>query len=562
MITNKLDPIDFQIISTTLVGIVREMQLLLFRTGYSTAIRETQDASCAVLDSRGRLISQYKSLYMHLAIFQVFIEALKESYPVSDMEDGDAYILNHPYHGNSTHVSDMAVISPIFHTGKLVAFCATMAHKTDVGGSVPGSASGQSTEIFQEGLLLPPVRYVRRGQVNKEVEEILKANSRTPEVVIGDVRGQVGTCRIGEQRIQKLMDKYGQDVVLLAFNQLLDKTEEHVRSEIAQWKDGNIEVEHFMDNDGVELDKPVRLHLRAIKKGDSLTLDFTGCGDQTLGPSNLRPAATRSACCFALITMVDPNIFNNEGLARVIETKFRKHSVLCPESPAPVSCYSSTVHRILEMVVFSLARIAGKKTIACSGTGRALTIGGKSLAAGNTYIQYEIQAAGGEAVDGDDGISGLSGGPHGCNKTMKSVPIEIVESEFACRILRYELVPDSGGAGKFRGGLGCIREYIILEEIARATLRGNRVCAEGVDGGLPGTENYVLLNPGTPGEKLLANRISGLVLKKGDVLRLVSGGGGGAGNPVERDRQKVIEDIENGYISLEKAEEVYGLRTV
>ena len=167
MTNNYIDPIDFQIISTTLVGIVREMQLLLFRTGYSTAIRETQDASCAILDAEGRLVSQYKSLYMHLAIVQVFVQAVKEKYPLSEIEDGDAYILNHPYYGNSTHVSDVAVVTPIFHNGKLAAFCANMAHKPDIGGSVPGSASGQSTEIFQEGLLLPPVRYIRHGEINK-----------------------------------------------------------------------------------------------------------------------------------------------------------------------------------------------------------------------------------------------------------------------------------------------------------------------------------------------------------------------------------------------------------
>ena len=320
---NYVDPIDFQVISATLLGIVREMQLLLFRTGYSTAIRETQDASCAILDAKGRLISQYKSLFMHLAIVQVFVKAVKEKYSLSEMGEGDAYILNHPYYGNSTHVSDIAVVTPIFHQGKLVAFCANMAHKPDIGGAVPGSASGQSTEIFQEGLLLPPVKYIGRGHLNREVETILRANTRTPELLIGDLNGQVGTCRIGEQRIQKLMDKYGQDVVLRSFNQLLDKTEEHVRSEISQWKDGSVETEAILDNDGVELDKPIRLHLRTTKKGGPLTFDFPQSSDQTLGPSNLRPAGSRSACCFALITMIDPNINNNEGLARVFETRLR-----------------------------------------------------------------------------------------------------------------------------------------------------------------------------------------------------------------------------------------------
>lgn len=559
MKTNLIDPIDFQIISTTLVGIVREMQLLLFRTGYSTAIRETQDASCAILDAGGRLISQYKSLYMHLAIVQVFVQAVKEKYAPSEIEEGDAYILNHPYYGNSTHVSDVAVITPIFHKGKLVAFCANMAHKPDIGGAVPGSASGQSTEIFQEGLLLPPVRYIRHEMVNKEVETILKANTRTPELLIGDLMGQIGTCRIGEQRIQKLMDKYGQDVVLRAFDQVLDKTEEHVRSEISQWRDGSAEIELTLDNDGVELDKLIRLHLTTTKKGSSLTFDFTKSSDQTLGPSNLRPGGSKSACCFALITMIDPNINNNEGLARVFEIKLRPRSILCPESPAPVSCYSSTIARVVEMIVYTITRLAGKKAIAHSGTGITMTMGGKSLATGKPYIQYEIMGGGGGAIEGDDGIQG-PGLLHGSEKTIKHVPIEIVESEFASRMQRYEKVIDTGGAGKYRGGLAYMREYLILDEMARVTLRGNRIQAGGVDGGMDGTDNHAILNPGTPNERLLPARTA-LVLKKGDVLRLVSGGGGGVGSPMVRDRQKVIDDIEDGNITPKVAENVYGLKS-
>ena len=557
MSLNYVDPIDFQIISTTMVGIVREMQLLLFRTGYSTAIRETQDASCAILDAEGRLISQYKSLYMHMAIVQVFVQAVKEKYSLKEIEEGDAYILNHPYYGNSTHVSDVAVVTPIFHQGKLVAFCANMAHKPDIGGSVPGSASGQTTEIFQEGLLLPPVKYVGRGHINKEVETILKANTRTPELLIGDLNGQVGTCRIGEQRLQKLMNKYGQDVVLRVFNQLLDKTAEHVRSEISQWPDGSTEAEAILENDGVELDKPIRLHLRTTKKGSALTFDFTQSSDQTLGPSNLRPAGSRSACCFALMIMVDPNINNNEGLASVFETKFRKHSVLGPEFPAPVSCYSSTIVRVLEIVISTLIRLAGKKAIAESGTGLILNMGGKSLATGNPYIQYEILGGGGGAVDGDDGLEG-PGELHGTQKNIKSVPIEIVESEFACRLLRYEIIPDTGGAGKFRGGMAYIREYLILQDRVRVTTRGNKILASGVAGGWQGTENYAILNPGTPKEQLLPARTT-LFLDRGDVLRLVSGGGGGVGDPRTRDREKVVEDVEDGYVTPERAEEIYGL---
>ncbi len=556
----RVDPITFQVISTGLTGIVREMQLLLFRTGYSTAIRESQDASCAILDRDGNLVAQFRSLYMHMGIFPVCIEAIVQRYPLEKMEPGDAYILNHPYQGGSTHVSDMAVITPVFYKNKLVAFCASMAHKTDIGGAVPGSASGQSTEIYQEGLLLPPVKYVSRGQTSREVEAVLRANSRTPEILTGDIRGQIGVCRIGEDRLGKLMDKYGDDFILFAFTELMDRTEKRVRTGIAGWKDGTVEIECFLDPDGSLLEKPVKLHVTLTKEADSLVFDFSGCDSQTLGPLNLKQAVSVSTCYFGLVATIDPTIPNNAGLARAMEAKFSPHSIVNPDHPAPVSCYSTTSGKLLYIVVAALRRLAGQKAVADSGIGGALTIGGRSLLSGEPYIQYELLGAGKGAVEGDDGGAGAHG-IRGVPGHIKDVPLEIIETEFACRMLHYEMVPDSGGPGRFRGGPGMLREYLILDKEARMGLRSNGFMfpAVGDAGGLSGRSTVAILNPGAAGEMKLPPRIANVRLKHGDVIRIESGGGGGVGNPKERDKEKVLEDVENGFISPKQAREVYGL---
>ena len=553
-----IDPITFQVISTGLTGIVREMQLLLFRTGYSTAIRESQDASCAILDRQGNLVAQFRSLYMHMGIFRVMMDAVFERYPVSEMEQGDVFILNHPYHGGSTHVSDMGVIVPVFYHGEHVAFCASMAHKTDVGGVVPGSASGQATEIYQEGLLLPPLKYVSHGCISQEIETILKANSRTPEVLIGDIRGQIGVCRIGEDRIGKLMDKYGQETILWSFQETMDRTERSVKHGIGQWPDGSASMEAFLDPDGILLYEPVKLHLTVTKKGESLIFDFTGCDDQTRSPVNVKQAATISAAYFAVIAMIDPTIPNNEGLAHVVQGKFRPGSVVSPLPPTAVSCYTVPLTTVLEMAISIMGKIAGQKAIACSGRGANVTMGGKSLMTGKPYIQYELGGASCGAVDGDDGCAGhhIRGTPG----HVKSVPLEIVESEFACRMLRYGLTLDSGGPGKFCGGPGWVKEYLILDEQARLGLRANMFVfpAWGVNGGLPGKPGSAVLNPGTLQEKILPPRLADFRLKKGDILWVECGGGGGVGKPAERPKEKVIEDVENGYITPHRAREVFG----
>src|SRR5437763_7721981 len=250
-----VDPITLQVIQARLAGIVQEMQNSLFRTGYSTIIRESQDASCAVLNSTGEVVAQHVVLPLHLGAFPACTAAIVEEFG-NDIADGDAFIINHPYHGGSPHAPDMAVITPVFVGARLFGFAGSIAHKSDIGGPVPGSCSGQAREIFNEGLHLPAVRYQRGFQANSDIERLIGANSRTPELVLGDIRGQLGADRLGERRLNELAANYGKPKILACFDRLFEMSEAKLRKSFAEWPDGRFEAERFVDDDGVELERP------------------------------------------------------------------------------------------------------------------------------------------------------------------------------------------------------------------------------------------------------------------------------------------------------------------
>ncbi|MBI2992264.1 MAG: hydantoinase B/oxoprolinase family protein, partial [Deltaproteobacteria bacterium] len=395
----NVDPITLQVIQARLAGIVQEMQNSLFRTGFSTIIRESQDASCAILNTKGEVVAQHV----------VCAQGLLKTYSPSEIQEGDAFITNHPYLGGSPHAPDMAVLTPIFYRGDWVGFAATMAHKSDIGGPVPGSCWSQAREIFQEGLHLPPLKYASGFEPSRDIEAIIGANSRTPE---------------------------------------FDLTEAKARAEIASWPDGAGAGERFVDSDGIDLDKPVRIHVGIEKTGDRLLFDFTGCAGQTKGPANIRPTVVRAACSYCLTALVDPALAINHGLARIIEIKVREGSVVHPFFPAPVNTYNPTVHALVEALFEALSRLTPHKKVADGCSSRSIIVGGRSNKTGKSYVQYEIFGGGSGGRSGKDGVSGTNVN----QSNARIAPVEIIESEFSTRLNRFELIPDSGGAGKFRGG--------------------------------------------------------------------------------------------------------------
>ncbi|MBI4490547.1 MAG: hydantoinase B/oxoprolinase family protein, partial [Deltaproteobacteria bacterium] len=527
------------------------------RTGFSTIIRESQDASCAILNCQGEVVAQHVVLPLHMGAFPASAQGVLKNYAPSEIYEGDAFITNHPYLGGSPHAPDMAVLTPIFYRGEWVGFAASMAHKSDIGGPVPGSCWSQAREIFQEGLHLPPLKYICRSQPNRDIEAIIGANSRTPELVVGDMRGQVGADRLGEKRFQEMMERYGKETVLSSYPQLFALTEARVCGEIASWPDGGGEGERFVDSDGIELDKPVRIHVTIEKRGDRLLFDFTGSASQTKGPANIRPTVVRAACSYCLTCLVDPALAINHGLARVIDMRFSEGSVVNPHFPAPVNTYNPTVHALVEALFEAFSELTPHKKVADGCSSRSIIIGGRSNKTGRSYVQYEIFGGGSGARSGKDGVSGTNVN----QSNARIAPVEIIESEFSVRLRRFELIPDSGGAGKFRGGLGFVREYEILDQEARFSLRSTKhtVAPKGIEGGFAGKTGRCALNPNSEKENILPSRYSDLTLHPGDVIRLETPGGGGLGNSLERDALKVLSDVRNGYLSEEKAREIYGV---
>ena len=552
-----VDPITLQVIQARLAGIVQEMQNSLFRTGYSTIIRESQDASCAILNTQGEVVAQHVVLPLHMGAFPACAAAILKNFSPLEIEAGDAFIINHPYLGGSPHAPDMGVLTPIFHQGDWVGFAANMAHKSDIGGTVPGSGSGNAREIYQEGLHLPPVKYVARRQPVKEIEAIIAANSRTAAVVIGDLRGQVGAARLGERRMAELMERYGKSTVLKCTELLSDYTENRVRQAIASWPDGASEGESFVDHDGVDLKRPIRIHVKVIKRGDRLHFDFSGSGDQTQGPANIRPPLVRAACVYCVVALVDRFLPINQGLARVIDATFRPGSVVDPHFPAAVNTYMPTALTVAEAVLTALAPFVPDRRIAGGSGSAALVLGGRDRQSDRAFVHYEIFSGGTGARSGKDGVSATAFHLSNC----KTAPIEIIESEFPTRVERFEMIQDSGGAGEWRGGLGFARDYRILTDDVRFSMRTDKhaISPFGIDRGLAGGKGACIVNPGGGEEKQLASRFGDFRLRNNDMIRVERPGGGGLGNPLTRPVDNVLDDVRQGYVSADRARTDYGV---
>lgn len=552
-----VDPITLQVIQARLAGIVQEMQNSLFRTGYSTIIRESQDASCAILNTRGEVVAQHVVLPLHMGAFPACAEAVLNVFPSHEIGEGDAFIINHPYLGGSPHAPDMGVLTPIFHDGEWVGFAANMAHKSDIGGTVPGSGSGNAREIYQEGLHLPPVKYMSRQQPVKEIEALIAANSRTAALVIGDLRGQVGAARLGERRMSELIQRYGKATVLDCTELLAQYTESRVRRAIASWPDGESEGESFVDHDGIDLKRPIRIHVKIKKQGEKLSFDFTSSSDQTQGPANIRPPLVRAACVYCLVALIDRFLPINQGLSRVVDATFRPGSVVDPRFPAAVNTYMPTALAVAETVLNALAWFVPDKRIAGGSGSAALVLGGRDPQKDRAFVHYEIFSGGTGARSGKDGVSATAFHLSNC----KTAPIEIIESEFPTRVERFEMIADSGGAGRWRGGLGFLRDYRILADDVRFSMRTDKhaVAPFGIDAGHAGRHGACLVNLATPDEKSLPSRFGDHRLRKNDVVRVARPGGGGLGDPLGRPVDKVAEDVRQGYVSVERAATDYGV---
>jgi len=548
----QLDAVTYQVIQSRLSGIVGEMQDGIFRTGYSTIIRESQDASCMILDAGGDVVGEHVILPLHVTCLPAVVRNVRAAF--DDIAAGDAFITNHPYLGGVPHSMDMAVVAPVFSEGELVAFCGSIAHKSDLGGMVPGSANGAAREIFQEGTQYPPIRIARAGRLIADVESILAANSRTPQLVLGDIHGQIGVARLGERRLLETIAKYGRDVVVATFARKQDATEQQLRAALASWPDGTHEAESFLEVGNP--DRPVvRFHVRVEKQADAIAFDLTACDDQVDEPINIHPPLVRGCIAYALIATIDPGLANNGGIARVAEMRLRAGSIVHPHFPAPTNSYIPSTLAVTEACLEALSGFVPHRRVARVGGFGAISLGG-ARADGSRFVQYELAGSAYGGRRGSDGPSGVAV----LLSNARSASIEILESEFPTRVTRFELITDSGGPGEFRGGLAARRDVEILAPTAVLTFRGHGhvIAAAGRDGGAAGRPASCTLHPDSPAAKAMPARFAGVVVHAGDRIRFERGGGGGLGDPQQRSREAVLDDVDNGYVSPESAQRDYG----
>ncbi|MBX9773057.1 MAG: hydantoinase B/oxoprolinase family protein [Xanthobacteraceae bacterium] len=540
-----MDAITIQILRNKIASLVDEMHYHFYRSGYSTIIRESRDFSCVIVDRDGRLIVA-PPMFFHAPVYRHLVGRILETYgKAGAINEGDVFVSNHPYEGGLPHVSDMAFVAPVFADGRIVAFSGSIAHKADVGGAVPGSTSANATEMFHEGLLLPPIKIWEGGQRVPDIERIILTNSRQPELMRGDIHAQVAVTQMGAARVKELCGRFGAGTVTEAFAAILKGSADELRAAIAKLPDGESSAEGLLDNDGVVLDKPVKLAVTIAIKDGIASFDFSTSDPQARGPVNLRPSMVEACVFYALIGSLGPNLHFNDGMRDVVRLKFAPRTVVNAEPPAPVSNYQMVNLLLVDVILEALAKFIPTRAIAHSGASSALSIAWSRGRPGQSTMQYEIMGSAYGGGAGHDGTTATA--THLSN--LHTTPIEILESEYPCRITAFDVVPDSGGAGQWRGGLALRREYELLED-ATVIRRFNKIKfpPAGLAGGKAGTPARFVVRLGTKDE-FETPASARFELKAGEKFLAQSAGGGGYGDPGKRDPTARARDAAEGYVT-------------
>jgi N-methylhydantoinase B len=462
------------------------------------------------------------------------------------IQDGDVFVCNHPYEGGLPHVSDMAFVAPVFADGKIVAFAGSIAHKADLGGAVAGSTSANATEMYQEGLLIPPIKIRDAGRPLPDVERLILANSRQPALVRGDMNAQIAVTQMGAARVKELCGRFGAATLCEAFAAILRAAANGLRAAIAKLPAGvTASAEGFLDSDGVMTDRPIKLAVAVTVEDDIGIFDFSASDPQAAGPVNLRPSMVEACVFYCLIGMLDPRLAFNDGMRDGVRLVFAPRTVVNAEPPAAVSNYQMVNLKLVDVILEALAKFHPARAVANAGSSSALCIAWRQGRPGQSTMQYEIIGSAYGGGTGHDGASATA--THLSN--LHITPIEILEAEFPCRITRFDLVADSGGAGRWRGGLSMRREYELLAD-ATVIRRfdKSRFPPQGLAAGGPGGRSRFVVRLGAADEREVP--ASGrFEMKAGERFVVQSAGGGGYGDPRLRDRSAIDRDMAEGYVS-------------
>jgi N-methylhydantoinase B len=534
----SLDSVTVDIIGAHLLAIAEEMGVALIRAAYSPNVKERHDCSTSLLDRGGQTIAQAEHIPLHMGSMLGFIPELTAVFE-GDINEGDVFIANDPYVGGSTHLPDVVVVAPLFDADGLAGFAATVAHHAEFGGSL-----GSSSDVFEEGLRIPPVRIFNKGVIDEDVLRLILLNCRAPRERLGDLRAQFAAARLGATRYHELSGKYEAPVVRAATRAWLDKAEVQARAALATLPPGVYSFEDWMDYDGAgTTDIPIRVTLRVDENG--IVVDFEGTGDQVKGQINAVRSGINATVYFTVKAILDPDLPANAGFYRAITIKTLPGTIVDPRPPAPVWSRSDTCQRVADAILGAFAQAVPDRVPAAShGSVTAIHLSGHDPRR-DEFFSYV------EALGGGFGARPASDGPDAVHSHMTNTantPAEALEIAYPLRVDAYGLRERSGGAGRYRGGMGILRDVRVLVEGVRLTVKGDRVERGpwGLNGGEPGASLDFLLDPGTDHERHLRRPDNGLVVPKGSLVRVLSAGGGGYGAPDERDPDAARDDHLDG----------------
>ena len=549
----RLDPITTEILGSALVSIADEILAALIKSAYSTNIKERQDCSSVVMDASGGVVCIGDiNQPIHISSFMFTGAAILKRFPQESIRDGDIFMVNDPYSGGPSHLADVTFVGPVFYKGEFMGFVGNTGHWPDVGGKAPGQcALGDATEIYQEALRLPPVRLYRAGELQREILEIVLLNIRDSNNREGDIRAQVGSVQLGIRRMRELIGRYGVETLRLGMEELLRVSETKVRHGISRLKEGIYQATDYMDDD-LDSDEPIPMKVKVTVRHEPephITLDYTGTGGPARWGINNPYSATAACAYWVLRSVLDPTVLGNEGFWRPIDLIILEGCLLNPQSPSPVGARFEVCSQLPDLL-FAALEPAVEGNIEAGSHG----VHGMGFSSQHPpgFIYYETVAGGGGARPIKDGIDGVH--------TASNLPIEAMELEFPMMADRLEYVPDSAGAGRFRGGVGIRKDYRMLVDTYVGTHSNrHRISGPGLSGAADGTLTRIVRNPDGEGVQTLPKEGAFIPVEAQDVVTITSGGGGGYGDPMDRDPEMVLEDVINEKVTEAGARRDYGV---
>ena len=548
----KADPISTEIIRNAFISIAQDMNAVLIRSAYTPVIYEGKDCVVALLDEKGEVLGQSSGLPLFLGNLQVCVQETAKMYGWDYFKEGDIFFVNDSFF-TGTHLNDITIFAPIFWNGKLAGFSASRAHWLDVGGKDPGG-SMDSTNIYQEGFRWPVTRLYENNEPRKEIIEFLRINGRFGYSLIGDMNAQIAAGKTGEKRFQGILDRFGIDLVRSARDEIFRQSEELEREAVKKIKNGTYYADGFLDDDGLGSD-PVKINMKVIVEDEKITIDLDGSANQTQGPVNCGFAQTISACRVAFKLLINPKRPVDGGTFKTLDVTAPKGSIFKAEEPAACQWYFSSLGLLIDAFVKALSTSTKELSAAAHyGDSMVIFIGGVDPRNNFPFLSVEPTCGGWGGFEGSDGADALI---NNVNGGFKDLPIEVFESKYPVSIFNYGFRENSGGLGKFRGGLGLYREYTInTDGFVSLWFERSVTPAWGLFGGKDGLPPNVNIKIPNEEEKNLL-KANGLQIKKGTVLTTYTGGGGGFEEPLERDPEDVLKDVKNRYVTIEKAKEDY-----